>query len=320
MSMRKKTVQIIILLIILFVVLMGALVLWRRNKSAPVPQPLAETRLKVVTTILPLYLTAREVGGSLVDVVNLIPLTAQPHGYLLTEEDISNLEGADIVVTSGTAIDAWADEALLTLDLSRVSIIPIAKRLKLEPQLPLLAQGKPSGEADPHFWLDPGRMILAVSSMRDAISDKDPQHKDQYWVQTSFVLETLGMIDRDFRERFKGVASKAMVSSHLSMAHFISSFSLEWVGSVVEAPGGEPSIGHVNALVNRMRRDRVRAVFGDSENDVRAKEVAQQAQVPFVVFNTLETASTTAIESYETVIRRNMMGMSQALGYEPSLE
>ena len=316
--MFSRSVKVIIGIIL---VVIGVVFLFMtKEKSAPVPQAPEVKRLKVVTTILPLYLTAREVGGPLVDVVNLIPLTAQPHGYLLTEEDIRNLESADIVFTSGTPIDAWADEALLTLDPSQVSIIPVGKQLKLEPQLPLLAQGKPSDEADPHFWLDPGRMILATSAVRDAISDKDLPHKDQYWVQTSFFLETLGMIDRDFRERFKGVASKAIVSSHLSMAHFVSSFGLEWVGAVVETPGSEPSIGHVNALVNRMRRDRVRAVFGDSENDVRAKEVAQQAQAPFVVFNPLETASTTAVESYETVMRRNMMGMSQALHYEPLTE
>ncbi|MFA4872360.1 MAG: zinc ABC transporter substrate-binding protein [Patescibacteria group bacterium] len=315
----SKRIKIIAFAFALLIVASGGLLLLRRKETASVPQPPVVKRLKVVTTILPLYLTAREVGGPLVDVVNLIPLTAQPHGYLLTEEDIRNLEDADIVITSGTTIDAWADEALKILDPSQVSILPVGKRLELKPQLPLLAGGKASGELDEHFWLDPGRMILAVSSIRDAISEKNPPHKDQYWVQTSFFLETLGMIDRDFRERFKGAASTRIVSSHLSMAHFISSFDLVWVGAIAAEPDEAPIPAHADALVRRMRADKVRAIFSDSLTDEYALKAAKESGANLFLFDNLEVASTTP-ESYETIMRRNMMTMSRALGYQPVME
>ncbi|MEW6610971.1 MAG: metal ABC transporter substrate-binding protein [Patescibacteria group bacterium] len=317
--MNKKSF-IIISLVAVGMGIVGMMIILRVKKSAPISPPPEQKRLKVVTTIVPLYLTAREVGGSLVDVVNLIPLSAQPHGYQLTQDDKKNLANADIIITSGASIDAWADEEIQKLENLRPTVVALGKRLELTSQLPLLADGKSLGESDAHFWLDPGRMMLAVASVRDAFIEEDPLHKDQYWLQTSFFLESLGMIDRDFRERFKSVQSKAIVSSHLSMAYFISSFDLTWVGAVIEEPQQTPTPAHINALVKRIQREHARAVFGDHEDDGYAKQVAQQAGVPFVVFNPLETASTTVPESYETIMRRNMMAMSQTLGYEPEME
>lgn len=314
--MLTKTKFIAGLIVVLLVVIGGGITLLRQKDEVPVPQPAEVKRLKVVTTILPLYLTVREVGGALVDVVNLIPLAAQPHGYRLTENDVKNLAGADLVVVSGASIDAWANEEIQKLAEPYPVVVELGKRLELVPQLPLLAGGKPSGDADSHFWLDPGRMILATSAIRDAISDADPPHRDQYWMQTSFFLETLGMIDRDFRERFKGAASMRIVSSHLSMAHFVSSFGLEWVGAIAEEPESAPPVAHLNALARRMRAVKARAIFSDSITDGYALKVAETSGAKVFFFDILETASTTP-ESYETIMRRNMMTMSRALGYEP---
>src|SRR5438876_3256331 len=63
--------------------------------------PARSGKVRVLTTIFPLYDFAREVGGPDVEVRNLLPPGVDPHEFALSAGDVKLIGGADIIISNG---------------------------------------------------------------------------------------------------------------------------------------------------------------------------------------------------------------------------
>jgi ABC-type Zn uptake system ZnuABC Zn-binding protein ZnuA len=111
-------------------------------------------KLRVLTTIFPLYDFARTVGGDAVEVRNLLPPGVDPHEFALSPGDISTVAEADVLIANGAGLDDFLTDALKKAEISGKPVIHCAEGL------PLLSvgEGEPHAghkEGDPHLWLDP---------------------------------------------------------------------------------------------------------------------------------------------------------------------
>jgi zinc transport system substrate-binding protein len=85
------------------------------------------------------------------------------------------------------------------------------------------------------------------------------------------------------------------------------------VGEVETAPGQEPSAGEIQALVRTIRKKEVPALFAEPQYPVRTAEtIAREAGIPTRVLDPVATGST-APTTYETVMRRNLAVLEEAL-------
>ena len=66
----------------------------------------------VVTTIYPLQYFAERIGGSSVEVVNLVSPGVEAHDFEPTPSDIRMIDGADVVLYNGTGFEPWMGRAL----------------------------------------------------------------------------------------------------------------------------------------------------------------------------------------------------------------
>src|SRR5690349_4221298 len=64
-------------------------------------------KLRVLTTIFPLYDFAREVGGDAVEVRNLLPPGVDPHEYALSPSDAALVSHADLLIANGRGMDEF---------------------------------------------------------------------------------------------------------------------------------------------------------------------------------------------------------------------
>lgn len=287
-----------------------------KEKSEKAPMPEEPPKIKVVTTILPLYFMAKEIGGALVEVENIIPLSVQPWGHALSEDEKRKLEGAQFLLRTNTSIDRWVEG--IAVDYPFLNELVIGRSLRLLPSLPLIAGGPASEESDAYFWLDPGRMMVAAGEIRDALIARAPEKKQEYWTQTSAFIETLSMIDRDFRERFKGVQSDSFVTSRNYMTYFIDSFGLNWVGAGTERPGQIPTADQ-RVRLRRMMRNKGISAFFTAPGDTWVQGFAAETGVTLYQFDSMEFATSTAV-TYDAIMRKNMQAVSEALGYMPEME
>ena len=72
----------------------------------------ADTRIRVVTSFVPLYCWTANVAGDLAIVENLLPPRAEPHDYAFTPADARKLGHADLIVVNELGLETWLPKFL----------------------------------------------------------------------------------------------------------------------------------------------------------------------------------------------------------------
>lgn len=83
--------------------------------------------LKVVATIAPLADWARQVGQERVTVTQLVPTSANPRDYTLTEENRRALAAADVLLFNGLGLEPWFVPAIEQLKPEQAIVFELAQ-------------------------------------------------------------------------------------------------------------------------------------------------------------------------------------------------
>jgi zinc transport system substrate-binding protein len=82
-------------------------------------------KVTVVTTIFPPYDFVREIAGTNVNLIMLLPPGSESHSFEPTPQDIIKIQRSDIFIYVGGESDAWAERILSSLDTSKLKIITL---------------------------------------------------------------------------------------------------------------------------------------------------------------------------------------------------
>jgi ABC-type Zn uptake system ZnuABC Zn-binding protein ZnuA len=191
------------------------------------------------------------VGGDRVEVTGLLPANADPHDYEVRPSDVEALADADLVVRSGGELDEWLQGAIDSAGGDA-------------PVLTLIDRVRPAG-GDPHWWHDPRYGQRAVAAVRDALTRADPPGRSAYADAARAYTSRLQALDAAIARCVAGLPrdQRKLVTTHDALAPFARRYGIELVGTVIPArtTQAQPSAGDVANLVERIRRERVRAIF-----------------------------------------------------------
>jgi ABC-type Zn uptake system ZnuABC Zn-binding protein ZnuA len=71
-------------------------------------------KLRILTSIPPLYSWAVNVAGDLAVVENLLPADVGPHEFQLRPKDLEKIQRADLVFINGLGLESWLERTLAT--------------------------------------------------------------------------------------------------------------------------------------------------------------------------------------------------------------
>ena len=74
-----------------------------------------EKKLKVVTTLFPYYDFLRQIAGDRIELEMVVPAGMDSHSFEPTPADILTIQGADLLVCNGGAMEQWLDRVLACL-------------------------------------------------------------------------------------------------------------------------------------------------------------------------------------------------------------
>jgi ABC-type Zn uptake system ZnuABC Zn-binding protein ZnuA len=222
----------------------------------------AEGRLTVVATTTQAADLARNVAGSGVEVRALVPPNADPHEHEVRPGDVDALADAALVVRSGGELDAWLQEAIESAGADA-------------PVLTLMDRVERLGE-DPHWWQDPRNGELAVAALRDALARVDPAGAAGYRARAGAYAARIRALDVAIAGCLEVVppAQRKLVTTHDALGYFARRYGIEVVGTVIPSlsTAAQPSAGDVAALVDTIRRERVRAIFAQSSVSAKVED------------------------------------------------
>jgi len=268
--------------------------------------------IDVVATTSVLADLVRQVGGSHVAASSLVPPGSEVHTFDPTPADIARVADAELIVTNGLGLDDWV------ADLARDSgtRAPIAVLGEDLEGVTYLAGDGPEGTVNPHLWMDVRNASRYAVRIGDELARIDPAHADAYGATTKAYTHRLTELDGWAREQIGAVpeARRKVVSFHDAFPYFAEAYGLDIVGTVIDAPGQDPSAGEVADLIEAIRATGASALFGEAQfNPDLARTIADEAGITVVTDLYTDSLGDPPADSYEGLIRWDVEKVVEAL-------
>lgn len=241
-----------------------------------------EKPLRVAVTTSHLADFARTVGGDRVHVHQILRPGVSPHDHDLTSADIDAVSRSDVVVHNGLGLESFWDDLVAAAE-PRGMVVTASDGSHLR-------RGERRGPGDhdgvdPHVWHDARNAKVMVENISRACAEADPAGAALYQANTTAYLAQLEALDAEIAQEIATVEDSRVVTNHDSFGYYFDRYGLKSVASIIPNFDSttELSVAEVTALVGRIRGERVRAVFAESDvSDKTVRAVAEAAGVRFV--------------------------------------
>lgn len=266
--------------------------------------------LRVVATTTVIADLVRQVGGGRVSVTSLVPKGGVVEAFDPNPAAIVAVADAELVVANGLGLDDWL--TALALDSgSRATIVRLAELLPADRRI------AESAGPNPHLWLDVANAIDYAGRIAEVLAEVDPAGALDYGRRRDAYVARLRTLDREVRDSLGALpeANRVIVSFHDAFPYFARAYGLRVVGTVVSAPGQDPSAGGVAALIDEIRRTGARAVLVEAGFSADlARTIADESGAVVVADLYTDSLGDPPVDSFEGLIRWDVERLMAALG------
>lgn len=248
-----------------------------------VEAPKSDDKLQVVTSFTIIADMAREIGGDLVDVYNLVPSGTDPHEYEPLPNDIKAATDADVLFYNGLNLEGgeegWFLKMMDAVNQKEENIFSLTE--KVEPKY--LSDGDGEDEINPHAFIDPAVGVLMAEAMRDALVGISPDYADKIQEQGDAYVQRLQDLDDEFAERVSTIPeeNRILVTSERAFQYLNDHYGLKeaFIWEIDTEENGSPK--QIKNLVTFLKENNVPVLFVESNVDTRPMEtVSKESGVP----------------------------------------
>ncbi len=295
-------------------------------------------KIKVVTTIYPVYDFVRQVGGDKVEVTMLVNPGAEPHDWEPTAKELAQVRGAKVFFYHGAGLEP-VDKLLKPEVLGEAQAVEISKGIELiaakeehedeheKEHKHEHEQGhEHAGEAghdhghghiDVHTWLDPVNAQQEVKVIAQALAGVDPQNSAYYLKNAEQFNAELAKVDQDYQAALQNVARRDIITSHAAFGYLANRYHLQQVSVMGLSPDSEPTPDRMAEIIDFCREHKVKYIFFETLVSPKVSEtIARETGAGLLVLNPLESLTAEEIKqgkNYLTIMRENLENLKQAL-------
>lgn len=217
---------------------------------------LAEVR--VVATTSSMAMLAREVGGAVVSITTLAPPDRDPHYLLARPSMMLALRRADLLVAVGADLEVgWLPAAIQGASNPRI--------LPGQPgyfdgaaQVTLIETGQAADRSrgdvhplgNPHYYMDPLRMIAVARALAGRLGALDPANQAQFASRAAAFAAVTEQRASAWRRQAAG--APGVVLYHKDGNYLAAFLGVSVLGYVEPLPGIPPTASHLRDLVTRL--------------------------------------------------------------------
>ena len=304
---------------------LGLLLTAACSKEEPIPAPQPK-RLKVVTTLFPLYDFARVIGGDFAEVSLLLPPGVEPHSFDPQPDDLLRINRADLFVYTHPAMEPWAVRVAGSIDAARVKIVDASAETRLR----TTARDHNShdhdqhdhdhsGAVDPHLWLDFANAAVMVDNLARAMAAADPGHRDTYLANAAGYRQQLARLDEKYRATLDRCPGKVLLhGGHFAFGYLAVRYGLDYRAAAAVSPDAEPTPGRMAELVRQMRSHRLNYVFSEELVAPRLAEALASetgaAILPLTAAHNVSREELANGVTFLALMERNLANLATGLG------
>lgn len=247
--------------------------------SLPAP---AAARLRVVTTTEGLAALAREVGGDRVEVVSLSRGVQDPHFVDANPILAVKLRAADLLVDVGLELEVGWLPPLVTQ--SRNAAIQPGGARRLTAASAVAVLDVPTGAVDrsrgdlhpggnPHFLSDPRRALQVAQALSLKLTELDLPGAAVYADRTATFGRKVNEALAGWRAQLAPFAGRKVLTHHRTLVYLLDWTGLVSAGELEPRPGTPPPAAHLAAMVEKAKREGVKAVLVEGYYDTKSADL-----------------------------------------------
>ena len=263
-----------------------------------------DDRLLVVTTIFPYYDFVRQIAGDRVKLKLVVPAGMDSHSFEPTPADMIAMQEADVLICNGGEMEQWVEEVLGSLDTSHMKVLTMMDYVDVveeehvegmeeerhhedgyekdghekEGQEEEEDDHEMHIEYDEHIWTSPVNAQAIVKIISQALAEAAPREESRFEANTREYLKELKDLDSQFRQVVnQGRLHMIVVADKFPFRYFADEYGLSYRAAFSGCSGDtEPSARTIAYLIDKVKKDRIPAVYYLELSSHRTAEIIQE--------------------------------------------
>jgi zinc transport system substrate-binding protein len=282
--------KIIVGIVAVLVIAGGAIILTQIKGSKP--KGIDSGKIKVVTTLFPLYDMAKGIGANKAEVTLLLPPGVEPHTFEPKPSDIVRITEADIFVFTGEFMEPWAEDIIKGVVNKNLIVVDASKGTKMISAI-FRDEDEPVGSFDPHIWLDFDNAEIMAKNIAEALEAREPADKAFFKQKAAEYNTKLTELDTSFRTVLNTCKSREIVyGGHYAFGYMAKRYDLKYLAAQGVSPDAEPTAKDLTRLVEQIKKDKIKYVFYEELTSPKiAETIAGETDAKLLLLNAAHNLS-----------------------------
>ncbi|MBR2602281.1 MAG: zinc ABC transporter substrate-binding protein [Clostridia bacterium] len=284
--------------------------------------PAASLGETIVTSFYPIWLLALNLADGVpeLEVRNLAaPGTGCLHDYQLQTGDMKVLSEADLFLVNGAGMESYLDHVF-----SAFPDLPVAEAaagipLLTETDALTIGENEDDGEINAHIWLSAANAAVMAENLAKAMEAQFPDRQEKIEDNRKALQARLLALDQELRDGLSGLPRKEIITFHEAFPYFARAYGLDIVAVVNREPGETLTPAQLAQLAEAIVALDAPPLFVEPQyEDLSARTLAAETGAAIYTLDPVVTGPEEDVppDYYETVMRRNMETLREALGGE----
>lgn len=269
-------------------------------------------KIRVVTTIYPIYDFVQNIAGDRAEVINLVPAGTEPHDFELSTGDMRLMEQAEMLVYNGAGMEHFVPKTLKALSNEELTVVEAAAEI-----VPIQAE---DGDLDPHTWLSISNAIRETEKIKDAFVELDGENAEFYEANFTVYKEKLEKLDIAYRQELDRLPGDTIVAAHEAFGYLCQEYGLKQEAVEGLMADSEPEPAKMREIIDFCREKNIRVIFFEELDGSKVAEaIARETGAEIMVLNPIEGLTTKQQEQgldYIGLMEQNLTALKRALEVE----
>jgi zinc transport system substrate-binding protein len=274
-------------------------------------------KIKIVTTLFPLYDFAKNIGQDKVEVMLLLPPGAQAHSFEPKPSDIARINQADIFIYTGRFMEPWVEGIIKGISNKNLTIIDSSIGIKMIPAV-FHDLDEPVGSLDPHIWLDFDNDKVITNNIVQALAKKDRVNADNYLKNADIYHKNLSLLDEQYKKTLSNCNKREIIyGGHYTFGYLAKRYNLKYLAAQGISPDAEPTAQDLISLVQQIKKDNIKYIFYEEIDSSKiAETLSNETQTKILPLNTAHNISKNDFErqtSFLSIMKQNLENLKIGL-------
>jgi len=255
----------------------------------------------------------RALGGDHVTVTSATTALQDPHYIQARPSLIARMRRADLLVCTGADLEVGWLPLLLrksgnnAVQPGQTGYFMAADYVALleKPAVLDRSLGDIHAAGNPHFHLDPERLLKVSIALAETLAKVDPANQAEYQKNLATFTQQWQQATQEWQQRSQPLRSRRVVVSHNSWVYLESWLGLNQVATLEPKPGIPASSAHLSKVLTSLNQNPADMVlYASYQSDKPARWLTEKTAIPAVALPLSPSADETLFEWFDRLINQ----------------